>query len=153
MPTTALLQYIASTRASCPYQGLDLQVVDTPEEADFILAHGTEAVAQSDGSILPASLEQLRSLMERAAAEGRRRDEERKGRGDSLRRDNGEGGCIKSIPMVIANPDFVTVEERALRVMPGEKGCSNVKARRVIRGAISACRSPGLAAGAGYHQD
>ncbi|KAJ4839195.1 hypothetical protein Tsubulata_023144 [Turnera subulata] len=73
--------------------GLGLQVVEKVEEADFILAHGTEAMGQSSGEACPMKLEELEKILELCAA--------------------------KRIPMVVANPDFVTVEARDLRVMPG----------------------------------
>ena len=63
------------------------------KDADFILAHGTEALGLSSGEVLPVKLEDLEKILE-----------------DSAR---------KQIPMVVANPDFVTVEARALRIMPG----------------------------------
>ncbi|PHT26769.1 hypothetical protein CQW23_33622 [Capsicum baccatum] len=66
-------------------EGLGLQVVENVDEADFILAHGTEALGLSFGAALPIKLDELE----------------------------------KKIPMVVANPDFVTVEARALCVMPG----------------------------------
>ena len=75
-------------------QGLGLQVVDKVEEAEFVLAHGTEALRLSSGASCPMTLEELEKVLERCAA--------------------------KQIPMVVANPDFVTVEARDLRVMPGK---------------------------------
>lgn len=74
-------------------QGLGVQVVDNVEEAEFVLAHGTEALGLSSGDALPMTLEELDKVLVQCAA--------------------------KKIPMVVANPDFVTVEARALRVMPG----------------------------------
>lgn len=74
-------------------QGLGLQVVENVEEAQFVLAHGTEALGLPSGDALPMSIEELNKVLEKCAA--------------------------KKIPMVVANPDFVTVEARALRVMPG----------------------------------
>ncbi|OAY50392.1 hypothetical protein MANES_05G132000v8 [Manihot esculenta] len=82
-----------SDRGAISLEGLDLQIVENVEEADFVLAHGTEALGQSSGAACPMSLEELEKILERCAA--------------------------KRIPMVVANPDFVTVEARALRVMPG----------------------------------
>lgn len=71
-----------------------MQVVDRVLEADFILAHGTEAVGQSSGMVRPMELQGLEKILEDCAA--------------------------KNIPMVVANPDYVTVEARALRIMPGK---------------------------------
>ncbi|CAI5468186.1 unnamed protein product [Closterium sp. Yama58-4] len=95
------LHFTWAARGAVSLEGLGLQVVETPEEADLILAHGTEAVgvAEADKPARPASLDELAGLMRRAAEEGRRRG--------------------RMIPMVVANPDIVTVEARALRVMPG----------------------------------
>lgn len=75
-------------------QGLGLHVVESADDADFILAHGTEAIGLPSGDSLTVSLEYLESILERCAH--------------------------KKIPMVVANPDYVTVEVRALRVMPGK---------------------------------
>lgn len=72
-----------------------MQVVDKVEEAEFVLAHGTEALGLPSGAVLPMKLEDLEKILGRCAA--------------------------KNIPMVVANPDFVTVEARALCVMPGNK--------------------------------
>ena len=80
------------------FQGLDLQVVEDVEEAEFILAHGTEALGHPSGVAHSMELEDLEKILELCAA--------------------------KKIPMVVANPDFVTVEARDLRVMPGEYALS-----------------------------
>lgn len=74
-------------------QGLGLKVVVNVEEAEFILAHGTEALGHPSGAAFPVKVEELENIMERCAA--------------------------RNIPMVVANPDFVTVEARDLRLMPG----------------------------------
>lgn len=52
-----------------------------PEEADFVLASGTQAIGRSDGSVQQQSLDELQALLRRC----------------------------RNIPMVLANPDFVTV--------------------------------------------
>ncbi|XP_011014771.1 PREDICTED: uncharacterized protein LOC105118501, partial [Populus euphratica] len=80
-------------RGAISLEGLGLQVVDKVEEAEFVLAHGTEALGLSSGASCPMTLEELEKVLVRCAA--------------------------KQIPMVVANPDFVTVEARDLRVMPG----------------------------------
>ncbi|CAK9313169.1 unnamed protein product [Citrullus colocynthis] len=82
-----------SSRGAISLEGLGLRVVDNVEEAEFILAHGTEALGHPSGDSLPMTLEELEKILEQCAA--------------------------KKIPMVVANPDFVTVEARDLRVMPG----------------------------------
>lgn len=69
--------------------------MENVEEAEFILAHGTEALGQPSGAARPMKLEDLEKILEHCAA--------------------------KKIPMVVANPDYVTVEARALRVMPGNE--------------------------------
>ncbi|KAJ8749302.1 hypothetical protein K2173_018784 [Erythroxylum novogranatense] len=81
-----------SDRGAISLEGLGLHVVERVEHAEFVLAHGTEALGQSSGATCPTSLEHLEQILERCAA--------------------------KRIPMVVANPDFVTVEARELRVMP-----------------------------------
>ncbi|KAI8567106.1 hypothetical protein RHMOL_Rhmol02G0095400 [Rhododendron molle] len=80
-------------RGAISLEGLGLQVVDNVDEAEFILAHGTEALGLPSGTSLPLTLEDLEEILTQCA--------------------------VKNIPMVVANPDFVTVEARALRVMPG----------------------------------
>lgn len=82
-----------SDRGAISLEGLGLQVVENVEDAEFILAHGTEALGHPSGAASPKKLEELENILEHCAA--------------------------KRIPMVVANPDFVTVEARALRVMPG----------------------------------
>ncbi|XP_076916412.1 uncharacterized protein LOC143576116 [Bidens hawaiensis] len=74
-------------------QGLGLQVVETVDRAEFILVHGTEALGLSSGDSVSKKLAELEKILEQCAAKG--------------------------IPMVVANPDFVTVEARELRIMPG----------------------------------
>ncbi|XP_073125922.1 uncharacterized protein [Henckelia pumila] len=88
-------------RGAISLEGLGLRVVDTVEDAEFILAHGTEALGLPSGAALPRTLEELENILEKCAA--------------------------KKIPMVVANPDFVTVEVRALRVMPGTLGAKYEK--------------------------
>ncbi|KAM7489952.1 hypothetical protein LguiB_027436 [Lonicera macranthoides] len=80
-------------RGAISLEGLGLKVVENVEEAEFVLAHGTEALGLSSGASCPMKVEDLEKILEKCAA--------------------------KKIPMVVANPDFVTVEARALRVMPG----------------------------------
>ncbi|KAF7805303.1 glycerol-3-phosphate phosphatase isoform X1 [Senna tora] len=80
-------------RGSISLEGLDLQVVENAEDAEFVLAHGTEALGNPSGDAHSMKLQDLERLLELCAS--------------------------KRIPMVVANPDYVTVEERNLRVMPG----------------------------------
>ncbi|PPR95785.1 hypothetical protein GOBAR_AA24883 [Gossypium barbadense] len=82
-----------SDRGAISLEGLGLQVIENVEEADFILAHGTEALGLPSGLVRPMSLDGLEKILEHCAT--------------------------KKIPMVVANPDFVTVEARALSIMPG----------------------------------
>ncbi|XP_078434839.1 haloacid dehalogenase-like hydrolase (HAD) superfamily protein [Wolffia australiana] len=83
-------------RGAISLEGLDLEVVTDPETADFVLAHGTEALGRSSGDAIAMELPAMESLLELCARKG--------------------------IPMIVANPDFVTVEARHLRVMPGTLG-------------------------------
>lgn len=82
-----------SDRGAISLEGLGLQVVERVEDANFILVHGTEALGLPSGDARPTKLEDLEHILELCAA--------------------------RKIPMVVANPDYVTVEARALRVMPG----------------------------------
>lgn len=69
-------------------------MVENVEEAEFILAHGTEAVGRTSGVPQSMELKDIENILEKCMAKG--------------------------IPMVVANPDFVTVEARDLRIMPGK---------------------------------
>lgn len=69
-------------------------MVNRVEEADFILAHGTEALGLPSGDVQPRSIEELEQILELCSK--------------------------REIPMVVANPDIVTVEAGGLRVMPGK---------------------------------
>ncbi|XP_020597400.1 uncharacterized protein LOC110037162 [Phalaenopsis equestris] len=80
-------------RGGISLDGLGLQVVNRVDEADFILAHGTEALGLPSGDTQPTSIEELEQILEHCSK--------------------------RKIPMVVANPDFVTVEARHLRIMPG----------------------------------
>ncbi|XVE98660.1 hypothetical protein REPUB_Repub03eG0126300 [Reevesia pubescens] len=82
-----------SDRGAIFLEGLGLRVVENVEEANFILAHGTKALGLTSSSVCPMNLEDLEKILEHCAT--------------------------KKIPMVVANPDFVTVEARALSIMPG----------------------------------
>ena len=79
-----------STRGAIPLDGLDLETVTDPEEADFLLAHGTEAIngagtndEQRAAGCVDTPLEDMRKVLERAAA--------------------------RNLPLIVANPDVVTV--------------------------------------------
>ncbi|GLT50977.1 hypothetical protein SLA2020_244280 [Shorea laevis] len=82
-----------SDRGAISLEGLSLKVVENVEEAEFILVHGTEAMGLPSGNIRPVSLEDLEKILQQCAS--------------------------KRIPMIVANPDFATVEARALIIMPG----------------------------------
>lgn len=75
---------------------MNLEVVESPLEAEFILAHGTEALGSAQGTAVPMPLEEMENLLLEAS-----------------KRPNPP-------PMIVANPDLVTVEERDLRIMPGK---------------------------------
>ncbi|KAJ1383978.1 hypothetical protein SESBI_42929 [Sesbania bispinosa] len=74
-------------------QNLDSIVMENVEEAEFVLAHGIEAFGDANGNARSIKLEDLEKILKLCAA--------------------------KRIRMVVANPDYVIVEERDLRVMPG----------------------------------
>lgn len=82
-----------SDRGAISLEGLGLQVVESIEDANFILAHGTEALGLPSGDARPMKLEDLEHVLELCAE--------------------------YKIPMVVANPDYVTVEARDLCAMPG----------------------------------
>lgn len=81
------------SRGAISLDGLDVEVVGHDVgSADFILAHGTEAVGTSEGPE-ESSLDEMKRLLEKAAERG--------------------------LPMVVANPDLVTVSGPQLVTMPG----------------------------------
>ena len=73
-----------------------MQVVKEADEADFILCHGTEALAQPGGAEPSAlSVDDMKKMLD---------------------------SCIKQpkpMPMIVANPDVVTVSGDTLIPMPG----------------------------------
>ncbi len=72
-----------------------MQIVDRPEDADFAFAHGTEAMGRGDGiGPVDTSIEEMNGLLQRCAVKG-------------------------GVPLVIANPDVVTVSGSGLVPMPG----------------------------------
>lgn len=67
-------------------EGLGLDVVQDPNEAQFVLVHGTDALGRGDGlEPLSASFEELTQLLR-----------------DCTRRP-------ETPPMIVANPDFVSL--------------------------------------------
>lgn len=90
-----------STRGSIPLDGLDLRTVVDVDDADFVLAHGTETIngagtsdAERAEGAEDVPIERMRTILERAASRG--------------------------LPLVVANPDIVTVGgESGLLPMPG----------------------------------
>ena len=72
-----------------------LQVVSDPKDADFLLAHGTECMGRGDGKApVATSLPEMRSLLQICADLGGK-------------------------PLIVANPDVVTVSDKGLIEMPG----------------------------------
>ncbi|XP_010422839.1 PREDICTED: uncharacterized protein LOC104708052 [Camelina sativa] len=80
-------------RGAISLEGLGLNVVENVDEADFVLAHGTEALGLPSGSVSPMPLDELEKILEKSAARG--------------------------LPMIVANPDYVTVEANVFHIMPG----------------------------------
>jgi len=74
-----------------------VEVANDPESADAVLIHGTEAVTRTDESgvaeVHPAGEGEVEDLLRRAAA--------------------------RNLPMLVANPDLVTVSGEELVAMPG----------------------------------
>ena len=91
------LHFTWGERGSINVDDLGLVHVTDPEDADFVLAHGMETVNRgSEHPALPVSLQDIQNLLRVAA---RRR-----------------------LPLVIANPDVVTVDTTKLVPMPGQCG-------------------------------
>jgi ribonucleotide monophosphatase NagD (HAD superfamily) len=80
----ACLHFTWGTRGAVDVSALGLQVVCSPADCEFILAHGTEGLGTETGDVLPKAAHELQELMQECAELGGR-------------------------PMVVANPDFVTV--------------------------------------------
>jgi HAD superfamily hydrolase (TIGR01450 family) len=99
LPGTTAFHFTWSSRGAISLEGLDLNLTTDITKADFILAHGTEAVGTSvDGSDpTPTSVEDMLSLLSTAASLPQRP------------------------PLIVANPDIVTVHGNSgeLRTMPG----------------------------------
>lgn len=90
------MHFTWKSRGTVSLEGLDLQVVQNPEDADFILAHGTEAIGQRNGAApQAASMQQINALLQSCAEQQ------------------------VAPPMVVANPDVVTVSGPDLVPMPG----------------------------------
>ena len=71
-----------------------MKVVDNVDMADFVLAHGTEVLGLGDGKTpTKVSLEEIKAMLQRAAE--------------------------RSLPLIVANPDVVTVSGNSLVPMPG----------------------------------
>lgn len=97
---SACLHFTWAARGAISVEGLGVAPTLDPEEASFILAHGTEALGLGDGAhATPASLDEMLALLAQCAA-----------------RCAAQEG---SIPMIVANPDIVTVSGSELRTMPG----------------------------------
>ena len=73
------------------------QVVESVHEAEFLLAHGTECLGRA-GDVDPreATLDEIREVL--------------------------EAGAQRGLPLLIANPDIVTVSGSGLITMPGTFG-------------------------------
>ncbi|GIL63733.1 hypothetical protein Vafri_17753 [Volvox africanus] len=89
-----------SRRGPVSLEDIGLQAVADPRDADFFLAHGTEALSLPGGGVEERSLEDLKALL-RGAAEAAVR-----------------AGTTPP-PLVVANPDVVTVDGDDLVAMPG----------------------------------
>jgi hypothetical protein len=83
---TRCLHFTWSSRGTISLEGLGLEVTPDPQQAQFILAHGTEAVGQADGPARDVPLEGMKDLMRACAARG--------------------------LPMIVANPDLVSCFSR-----------------------------------------
>nr|GEY27881.1 haloacid dehalogenase-like hydrolase (HAD) superfamily protein [Tanacetum cinerariifolium] len=82
-------------------EGLGLEVVQNVEKAEFVLVHGTQALGLPSEDSNSMKIEDLQKILEPCAA--------------------------KKIPMVVANPDFLTVEVGATHMMPGTLGATYEK--------------------------
>lgn len=81
---TKCLHFTWGSRGAVDISSVGLSVVTEPSECEFILAHGTEGLGLPDGDVQPSCKADMEALLDRCAELGDR-------------------------PMVIANPDIVTV--------------------------------------------
>ena len=88
-------------RGAISLEDLGIDVTLDPTEADCIVAHGTEALGTeiTGTEAIPTSLEQLKTVLAACAESAEQRG--------------------TAIPMIVANPDVVTVHGTELRTMPG----------------------------------
>lgn len=90
------MHFTWKSRGTVSLEGLDLQVVQRAADADFILAHGTEAIGRPNGAApQAASMQEINALLQCCAEQP------------------------VAPPMVVANPDVVTVSGSDLIPMPG----------------------------------
>ena len=91
------IHFTWGSRGAISLEDLNIDVTLDPNEADCIIAHGTEALGTepTGTAAIPTSLEKMKTILAQ---------------------------CIEtnsSIPMIVANPDVVTVHGTELRTMPG----------------------------------
>jgi ribonucleotide monophosphatase NagD (HAD superfamily) len=93
-------------RGAISLENLGIDVTLDPSEADCIIAHGTEALGTeiTGTEALPKSLEEIKSLLKACS---------------TLSKNKQDPSSSYSIPMIVANPDVVTVHGTELRTMPG----------------------------------
>lgn len=108
------LHFTWGARGGISLEGLGLEVTQDPDAAEFILAHGTEALGEQAGESCPDGTSAGRGGGDNSDACGLEGLRERMLRCAERSRRTGQ-----SIPMVVANPDVVTVHGSELRVMPG----------------------------------
>jgi len=106
--------HVTWTKRPISIEGLGLQIVTDVRNADFILVHGTEGIAQSTtpGDIQAFTLSDLVTWMENAA----------------------KTKSQSPIPLILANPDIVTVTPAGtLLEMPGYLAQSYAAAGGIVR--------------------
>jgi len=79
------IHFMWGERGAVDISELGVQTVTSAAQADFILVHGTEGMADEDGALVPLDLAGFQAVLTDCAAAG-------------------------NLPMVVANPDFVTVD-------------------------------------------
>lgn len=69
-------------------KGLDLQVVENVEEAEFVLTHGTKILGNADGNAHSMKLEDMERILDPYVSKG--------------------------TPTVVTNPNYVNVEQEGI---------------------------------------
>eukprot|EP00210_Caulerpa_lentillifera_P000302 g295.t1 len=110
------LHFTWSDRGKIQLKELGLEVVEDINNAEFVLVHGTDAFGRGDeNSPVPSSFEDMTQILQQC------------------------NQISRKLPMIVANPDFVTVDGSEMKIMPGSFG----KAYEAMGGTVHYMGKPG----------